>query len=162
MNNDVEIIPVESSEIDKSLTALVEARREILPKLPGMGVDDLRAVYRWFYKKAEAEHWLTIINLVIRQSDTVRDNKTVWHKSIPGGLTVEASYDPAAGSTVVVVSGLQVFSNDRAGLEVCIPGQWMHVMRDAYTQALLHREWELGLQTEKVKGDLISDFSKEV
>jgi len=159
--SDVEIVPVQPADIDKSLTVLVEARREMLPKLPGLGVDELRAVYRWFYLKAVNEHWLTIINLVIRQANVMRDEKPSWHQST-FGLTINASYDPATGATVVLVNDLKVFSNERAGEELCIPGQWMHRMRDAYTQALLHREWEVGLQTEKVRTDLIMDFSKEV
>lgn len=161
MSEDVQVVPIQPAEIDRSMTALVQAKRDILPELIGKSVEELEGVYRRFYHAAVVDGWRTIINLVVMQSDARMDNLPYWHFSTVG-IEIKAAYDPMSGITVVESNGQKVFSNEKPLEVMCNPGRWMAYVRDAYFKALLSQEWQADLQTEKKRTDLIHNFGKDV
>lgn len=149
MQSEVDIIPVE--QLDRQVTALVKARADMVPELPGYSLEQVRHAYHDFYLQAIEARWpIMVVRLLTHKSPNLDEQgRRVWKKQMPNGAILTSTYDAHSGVMIVKVGETTVLSNERPGNEILIPGQWLFTARDDYVTALNEKRWKAEIETEK-------------
>ncbi len=161
--SDVEIIPIQPTEHDETVTALVALRREYSSEaLVDVHSSQHNVMLRACYQRAVEAGMLTRINLLIQTLGQEEQGFIVWRYS-EGAKTLIARYDPATHATDISVGGVLVFSNRTPGEERLIPGNWwLYVVSDTFKRLQTEKE-SLAVRNETTAREkFIKDFTADI